>query len=102
MLLSKCTNPGQIFLYDGETVGLQYILRMIWNEKELPEIRLVKNDNNFDDAVSNALKQMTEDAMKGIDKEEYALPNLNTQLVTVDITKDDIKKITDYEFELIK
>ena len=102
MLLSKCTNQGQIFLYDGEIVRLQYILRMIWNEKELPEIKLVENDKNFDDAVLNALKQISEDVMNGIDKEEYSLPNLNTQVVTVDITKDNIKKITDYEFEIIK
>lgn len=60
-------------MYDGETVGLQYILRMIFNGTELPEIRLVESDKNFDDAVSNILDQMYNDIQKGIEKEEYEL-----------------------------
>lgn len=100
MKLSECRNEHSTFLYDEETVGLQYILRMIWNEKELPEIKLVEDDENFKNALSNALKQMSEDVMNGIDKEEYELPNLNTISIEVDITKDDIEKIDDYTYKM--
>ena len=34
--LSECTEDGTVFLYDGETVGLQYILRMIFNGENYP------------------------------------------------------------------
>lgn len=100
--LSECTKAGMVFLYDGETVGLQYILRMIFNKTELPEIRLVASDKNFDDAVSNVLDQMYQDIQTGVEKEDYELNNLNTQLVEVDITKKDIKQIGKYEFKIVK
>lgn len=53
----------------------------------LPEIRLVENDKNFD-------------IVNGVDKEGYELPNLNTTLVEVDITKSDIKQISEYMLEI--
>ncbi len=98
--LSECTKAGMVFLYDGETVGLQYILRMIFNKTELPEIRLVASDKNFDDAVSNVLDQMYLDIQKGIEKDDYELNNLNTQTVEIDIVKRDIKQIGEYMFEI--
>lgn len=99
--LSECTKEGQVFLYGGETVGLQYILRMIWNGETLPEIRLVQNDKNFDDAVSDVLHQMYMDFQNGVDKKEYELNDLNTNLVEVDITKENIKQIGEYTFEIV-
>lgn len=99
--LSECTKEGQVFLYDGETVVLQYILRMIWNGETLPEIRLVQNDKNFDDAVSDVLHQMYMDFQNGVDKEKYELSDLNTTLVEVDITKENIKQISEYTFEIV-
>ena len=99
MKLSECRNEQSVFLYDGETVGLQYILRMIWEEKELPEIRFVSDDENFKNAFSNVLAQMSSDVNNGIDKEEYELPNLNTTLIEVDITKDDIEQISIYKYK---
>lgn len=99
--LSECTKEGQVFLYDGETVGLQYILRMIWNGETLPEIRLIQNDKNFDDAVSDVLHQMYMDFQNGVDKEEYELNDLNTTLVEVDITKENINQISEYTFEIM-
>lgn len=98
--LSECTKEGQVFLYGRETVGLQYILRMIWNGETLPEIRLVYNDENFSNAVSDALHQMYQDVQNGVDKEEYELNNLNTNLIEVDITKDNINQIDEYNFEI--
>ena len=100
MLLSKCTNPNQVFLYDGETVALQYILRMIWNDEKLPEIRAVEDDSNFDDAVSNILREMYADIQAGVKREDYELNNINSKVVTVDITKEDIEKINDYTFKI--
>lgn len=100
MKLSECRNEHGTFLYGGETVGLQYILRMIWNEKELPEIQLVKNDENFKNALSNVLAQMSDNVKSGIDKEEYELPNLNTISIEIDITKNDIEKIDDYTYKI--
>lgn len=99
--LSECTKEGQVFLCDGETVGLQYILRMIWNGETLPEIRLVYNDENFSNAVSDVLHQMYEDAQNGVDKEEYELNDLNTNLVEVDITKENINQISECTFEIV-
>lgn len=99
--LSECTKEGQVFLYGGETVGLQYILRMIWNGETLPEIRLVYNDENFSNAVSDVLHQMYQDVQNGVDKEEYELNDLNTNLVEVDITKENIKQISEYAFEIV-
>ena len=99
MKFSECRNEHSTFLYDGETVGLQYILRMIYEEKELPEIRLIQNDKNFENAVSDVLHQMYEDVQNGIDKEEYELSNLNTTLIEVDVTKEDIEKISDYTYK---
>lgn len=99
--LSECTNAGMVFLYGGETVGLQYILRMIFEGDKLPEIRLVANDQDFDDAVSNVLDQMYHDIQAGIEKDNYELNNLNSQPVEIDIIKEDIKQIDDYEFELL-
>lgn len=98
--LSECTKEGQVFLYGRETVGLQYILRMIWNGETLPEIRLVQNDKSFDDAVSDVLHQMYMDFQNGVDKEEYELNDLNTILVEVDITKDNINQIDEHNFEI--
>lgn len=99
--LSECTKEGQVFLYSGETVGLQYILRMIWNGETLPEIRLVYNDENFSNAVSDVLHQMYQDVQNGVDKEEYELNDLNTNLVEVDVTKENIKQISEYTFEIV-
>lgn len=99
--LSECANAGMVFLYGGETVGLQYILRMVFEGDKLPEIRLVANDQNFDDAVSNVLDQMYHDIQAGIEKDNYELNNLNSQPVEIDIIKEDIKQIDDYEFELL-
>ena len=98
--LSECIREGQIFLYGGELVGLQYILRMLWMGETLPEIRLVQNDKNFDDAVSEVLHQMYMDSQNGADKEEYGLNNLNTILVEVDITKENIKQMSESTFEI--
>lgn len=98
--LSECTREGQIFLYDGKLVGLQYILRMLWNGETLPEIRLVLNDKNFDDAVSEVLHQMYMDSQNGADKEEYALNDLNTTLVEVDITRENINQMSESTFEI--
>lgn len=99
--LSECTKEGQVFLYGGETVGLQYILRMIWNGETLPEIRLVYNDENFSNAVSDVLHQMYQDVQNGVDKEKYELNDLNTNLVEIDITKENIKQISEYTFEIV-
>ena len=98
--LSECTKEGQVFLYNGETVGLQYILRMIWNGETLPEIRLLQNDKNFDNAVSDVLHQMYEDVQNGVNKEEYKLNDLNTNLIEIDITKENIEQISEYTFEI--
>lgn len=100
--LSSCNKEGQVFLYDGETVGLQYILRMIYNNETHPEIRVVSNDKNFDDAVSNVLSQLYDDVVNGVDKESYDLENINSELVEVDIVKSDIIQISDYSFEIKK
>lgn len=98
--LSTCTKEGQIFLYGKELVGLQYILRMIWEEQDLPEIRLVKHDDNFSNAVSDVLSMMYTDVQNGTDQEEYILHNLNTVPVAVDITKENITQTGDYAFEI--
>ena len=95
MKLSQCNNGKYVFLYNGEAVGLQYILRMIWNEQELPQIQLVTDDESFHNAVSNVVAQMSNDVMNGIDKEEYELHNLNTIDIEIDITKSDINKMSE-------
>jgi hypothetical protein len=102
--LSECTKEGQIFLYDRETVGLQYILRMIFRGNKLPKIHLCENDKNFDDAISNSLSQMYNDVINGIDKEEYELNNINTIPVVVDISKKDIRQVDEegYKFKIVK
>ena len=100
MKLSDCTKEGQIFLFGSDLVGLQYILRMIWNGNELPEIRAVKKDENFDDAVQDVLHQMYADAKNGVRKTEYELKELQTFLIEIDITKDNIRQVGEYEFDI--
>jgi hypothetical protein len=102
--LSECTNEGQIFLYDGDTVGLQYILRMIFRGNDLPKIQLCENDKAFDNAIQNALSQAYNDYINDVDKDLYVLNSLNTIPVEVDITTDDIRQIDKdgYDFEIAK
>ena len=100
--LGEGTKEGQVFLYGGDTVALQYMLTMIWNGRTLPEIRLLRDDKNFEDAISNALQQISNDVRNGVDKGAYVLQGLNTMPVEVDITKADIKRIDKYNFEVRK
>lgn len=101
--LSECKNETKIFLYGGETVGLQYILRMIWNGKKLPKIELCYDEKTFDAALAKSLEEMSNDAMNGVNKEWYELSGLKTVPVEVDITKENIRQLDDegYEFEII-
>lgn len=98
--LSECNEESQIFLYDGETVGLQYILGKIYNGNKLPKIELCENDEAFNNAISNVLKQMETDIKNGVEREEYELNNLKTTPVEIDITKKDIKKINSNIFKI--
>ena len=100
--LSACTKPGQLFTYGDEIVGLQYILCAIWEDKELPEIQLVKNDENFNKAVSDILHQMYVDSKHGVENEEYEMHGLHTVPVIIDITKEDIQPTNEHKFEIIK
>lgn len=51
--LRECTKAGQILLYDGETVGLQYVLKKIFNGGKLPTIKLCSNQEQLDDATGS-------------------------------------------------
>lgn len=101
--LSECKNETRTFLYGGKTVGLQYILRMIWNNKKLPKIELCCDEKSFDAALASSLAEMSNDIMNGVNKECYELSGLKTIPVEVDISKDNIRQIDDegYEFEII-
>lgn len=104
MKLSECTKPGRILLYDGETVGVQYVLRKIFNGEKLPSIKLCSNQEQLDDAIQAALKSVYQDAQAGIEKESYSLGNLDTVFVDIDIEKKDIRQVDEngYEFELVQ
>lgn len=101
--LSECKNEIRTFLFNKNTVTLQYILRMIWNGKKLPKIELCYDEKAFDAALASSLAEMSNDIMNGVDKEYYELSGLKTIPVEVDITKDNIRQIDDegYEFEII-
>lgn len=105
--LSECTKQGLVFLYGGETVALQYILRMIFREMSLPQIHLVADEKQFDKAVSGALSKIYDDIKNGsdngIDEKDYSLGKLKTYDVIIDISQSDIKQIDEegYEFEVI-
>ena len=102
--LSECIRPGHIFLYDGETVGLQYILRQIFNDKKLPEIQLCSNQEQLNKAIETSLSLMMRDVQNGTEKESYSLGILDTILVEIDIEKQDIKKLDDegYHYKITK
>lgn len=100
--LSECVKEGQVFLYGEELVGMQYILKKIWEGQELPEIRLVKNDENFNDAVSDVLHKMYSDVQDGVEREEYVLTGLNTIPVAVDVLRGDIRQVDAHMFEFNK
>lgn len=102
--LSECNIAGQIFLYDGETVGLQYVLRQIFNGKTLPEIRLCSNQKQVDKAIETSLMAMSHDVQNGIEKDSYSLGALDTLLVEIDIEKKDIKQVDEigYNFEIVR
>lgn len=101
--LSECKNETRTFLYGGETVALQYILRMIWNDRKLPKIELCYDEKAFDAVLAKSLSEMSKDSMNDVNKEWYELSGLKTIPVEVDITKDNIIQIDDegYEFEII-
>lgn len=50
--LSKCTDKGTLFLYGTQLVSLPYILRMIWQEKPLPKIRVINAAATTDKGLS--------------------------------------------------
>jgi len=97
--LSECRDE-HLFLHNEEIVGLQYLLRMIWNDTLITPIRFIKNDNNFNTAISDALDKMYQDVQNDIENEEYILPNLNTEFVVIDITKNDIEQINEFIYRL--
>ena len=99
--LSDCTEEGQVFLYGGETVGLQYVLNAIYNGEKLPEIKLV-DDESFNNAISDVLHQMYKDFQNGTNRDNYELNGLNPNIVVVDITKEEIVQLDgeDYSFEM--
>lgn len=101
--LSECNKPGQILLYNGETVGLQYVLRQIYNGNKLPEIRLCSNQEQLDNAIEAALMGLFHDVQNGTEKESYSLGSLDTILVEIDIDKKDIKQVDEdgYNFEIV-
>lgn len=101
--LSECKNETRTFLYNKNTVTLQYILRMIWNDRKLPKIELCYDEKAFDAALAKSLETMSNDVMNGVNKECYELSGLKTIPIEVDITKDNIRQIDDegYEFEII-
>lgn len=98
--LSECVKADQIFLYNRETVGLQYILKKIFTGEKLLEIRLVEDDKNLDDAISGVLEQIYKDVQNGVVKEDYELNNIHSQVVIVDITKENIKQLDEYKFAI--
>ena len=100
--LSECTKEGQIFSYGEALVGLQYILRKIWEGQELPEIKLVKDDEDFNTAMSEVLHQMYSDVQEEVEREEYEVTGLNMEPVKVDITRRDIRHVDRYLFEINK
>ncbi len=91
--LSECTKPDQILLYNEEVVSLQYVLRKIFNNQKLPEIRLCSNQKQLDNAIEKALESVYKDTQQKEDKEYYSLGAIDTIPVEVDITKEDVKQI---------
>lgn len=101
--LSECTKTGQILLYDGETVGLQYVLRKIYNGITLPEIRLCSKQEQVDRAIEASLVALSNDVQNGAEKESYSLGTLDTLLVEIDVEKKDIRQADEggYSFKIV-
>lgn len=101
--LSECNKEGQIFLYNGETVGLQYILRQIYYGKKLPEIQLCCNQEQLDKSIEDSLMVLSQDLQNGAVKESYSLGKLDTVQVEINVESKDINKVDEdnYIFELL-
>lgn len=100
MQLSKCQNNNNLFLYNGELVGLQFILKKIHEGVKLEDIQFVVPDENLNKALSEVVKNISKDVMNGVDKEEYPLSNLTLMPIEVDLSKEDIQMANEYEYEI--
>ena len=101
--LSEC-NKGSVFIYNNELVGLQYILRMIYKENQLPEIRMINGDESYNNAITTVLKQVSNDMKSNQMQQKYELKDIYSEQVIIDVTKSDIEQLDEegYEFFIVQ
>lgn len=86
MRLSEC--KGQSFLINGKIVGYQSVLKMIYDGMLFGPIALVNIDTNYTNEIAGVMTQMGEQNDK-----DTSLNVLQTEVVEIDITKDDLKPL---------
>ena len=86
MKLSEC--KGQSFLIDGKIVSYQNVLKMIYEGKLFGPISLANIDTKYAKDLSGVMSQMS-----GQNEKDKSLNLLQTEIIEIDISRNDIKPL---------
>lgn len=85
MKLSEC--KGKSFLLNGKIINYQALLKLIYEGNQFGPVSLANIDQSYANELSAVKNQM------GADSADKSLNLLKTEIIEIDITKEDIKPV---------